>query len=137
MSAFATTRGIYAENGKVEASVGRKITSSANITTRVEASDVADCTVTGIGSQGMISGNLIESMNAAQGPGISAGSHRGVRIEGNQVSGFSTGIIATSACAVVVRNTARSNTTNSAIHANIPVVTPATLGSNSNANISQ
>jgi hypothetical protein len=60
----------------------------------------------------------------------------GSRIEANHVTGFSTGINATLATQLVIRNSASGNTANFNVHANMPVVTPAALGSNPFANVS-
>lgn len=59
-----------------------------------------------------------------------------VRIEGNHVTGFQTGISATST-AVVIRNSAGGNTANYAVGAGVTIVTPAAMGTNPFANISQ
>ena len=49
---------------------------------------------------------------------------------------FSVGVYAPFSTEIVIRNTAAGNTVNFNVHANMPVVTPATLGTNPNANIS-
>ncbi len=59
------------------------------------------------------------------------------RVERNHIAGFAMGIWALSPGALVMRNSASSNDTNYNLHANMPIVTPATLGTNQNANISQ
>lgn len=91
--------------------------------------------VTGV--QGVVSDNTLNSTTSGQGTGINAGSNSRVRIEGNHVSGFNVGIQATSSKALVVRISARAKNTNFSIRAKMTVVTPAMLGTNPNANISQ
>ncbi len=60
-----------------------------------------------------------------------------VKIEHNYVGAWATGINAAGASTLVIRNTAATNSVNYNVHASMPVVTPATLGTNPNANISQ
>jgi hypothetical protein len=66
---------------------------------------------------------------------LSVGADR-VRVEGNHVTGYATGIN-TWSTAVVIRNTAGNNTTNYSIGAGMVIVTPAAMGTNPFANVSQ
>ena len=88
------------------------------------------------GNNIQIIGNNLEGTGVAGSYGISYNTlFQYIRIEGNHVSGWGTGLNIPVPNALVVRNSAGGNTVNFTLHASMPVVTGAALGTNPNANV--